>query len=185
MNSKKKVAKKVVKKSAKKVVKKKVAKKTATKKAAKKTVAKKVVKKATAKKVVKKTAAKKVVKKTAAKKVAKKTVAKKVAKKTAAKKVVKKTTTKKVAKKTVAKKNIVLSYFAPESLAVAIAGTFNNWKPSKMKKAKDGNWNISLKLVPGSYQYKLVFDGQYWETDANAPKVMDEAHNENNLLEVK
>jgi hypothetical protein len=150
----KKVAKKATKKASKKVVK-KAAKKT-TKKAAKKTV-EKAVKKA-AKKATKKNS-KKVVKK----------VAKKAAKTSVA--------------KTGAKKKVSLTYYSPDSGHVEIAGSFNSWKPQKMKKSADGVWSVSLTLPVGEYQYKYVFDGISWEVDSNAPSMNFDGV-ENNILKV-
>jgi len=156
--------------------------KKAAKKAAKK-VSKKAVKKA-AKKAVKKTAKtaapaeKKVVKK-AAKKASSK-VAKKVAKK-AVKKVAKKAATKTT--KAGAKKKVTLNYYSPDSGHVEIAGSFNDWKPQKMKKSADGVWSVSLTLPVGEYQYKYVFDGISWEVDSNAPSMNFDGV-ENNILKV-
>lgn len=141
------------------------------------------------KKVAKK-ASKKVVKKAAVKKVAtKKTLKKAASKKVAAKKVVKKAV-KKVAKKSAAKKatsrQVKFSYYSPLSGSVEIAGSFNDWVPSElpMSKSKDGLWSAKLKLAPGQYEYKFVFDGSSWECDPDSPTVESE-HGHNNVLEVK
>lgn len=50
--------------------------------------------------------------------------------------------------------------------SVAIAGTFNDWRPeaTPMIAMGDGRWLKDLVLEPGMYEYLLVVDGQ-WLTD--------------------
>ena len=148
---------------------------------------KKSAKKAAKKAVKKNVAVKKSVKKTAKKAVKKAVVAAAVDTKKPAKKAAKKVVTSKASStaKSAAKVAKVLTKFSPDSGIVEIAGNFNKWKPQKMKKYKDGNWTVELKLAPGAYQYKLVFDGDNWQTDQDAPIVMDADGNANNLLEVE
>ena len=52
---------------------------------------------------------------------------------------------------------------------VCIAGTFNDWHPSvtEMIPLGEGRWAKELTLVPGSYEYLFVVDGQ-WMTDPAA-----------------
>ncbi len=52
---------------------------------------------------------------------------------------------------------------APDAKKVFLAGTFNDWSDSDtpMTKGKDGNWNTSLHLSPGHYEYKFVIDGKW------------------------
>jgi 1,4-alpha-glucan branching enzyme len=150
--------------------------------AEKKVAAKKTVKKAAKK------ASKKVVKKVAEKAPAAK---KATTKKVAAKKTVKKTV-KKAAKKSAKKVNaqrklrtIELNYYSPESTSVEVAGTFNKWKPAKAKMTKgtDNVWTVKVELEPGNYEYKLVFDGEFWEVDPNAPIIQSDL-GPNNILQV-
>jgi len=56
---------------------------------------------------------------------------------------------------------------------VFLAGTFNDWKPDNPQYLMadddgDGTWSITVKLPPGSYQYKFVADGQ-WIKDPYSP----------------
>jgi len=56
---------------------------------------------------------------------------------------------------------------------IFLAGNFNGWNPSDEKflmKDDDGDsiWTITVKLTPGSYQYKYVVDGQ-WTKDPYSP----------------
>lgn len=87
--------------------------------------------------------------------------------------------------KKVSTKEVVVKVFSPESTIVELAGEFNNWNPSKgkMKREADGHWVIKLKLNPGTYQYKVVFDGTSWELDQQAESVMAE-HGPNSVLHV-
>lgn len=53
-----------------------------------------------------------------------------------------------------------------KAAAVAIAGSFNNWDAARnpMKRNAEGNWEVSLDLSPGDYEYRFVVDGQ-WDDD--------------------
>lgn len=54
----------------------------------------------------------------------------------------------------------------PKAIAVAIAGTFNDWRPEStpMIALGDGRWRKELVLPPGVYEYRLVVDGE-WMAD--------------------
>ncbi len=58
---------------------------------------------------------------------------------------------------------------------VAIAGSFNNWKPvalsptSSTQTPSERRWQTPLWLAPGTYSYKLVINGQHWILDPDAP----------------
>jgi 1,4-alpha-glucan branching enzyme len=47
---------------------------------------------------------------------------------------------------------------------VCVAGQFSNWKPLKMRKAKDGTWTCTVNATSSTMEYKFVIDGQ-WMTD--------------------
>ena len=63
-------------------------------------------------------------------------------------------------------KGIVFEFYAPSADDVRLAGTFNDWDPSKhrLKKSSDGRWHLSLKLKSGRYEYRYMVDGD-WEND--------------------
>lgn len=48
---------------------------------------------------------------------------------------------------------------------VILIGDFNKWNPKKHPMKGDGNgmWKKSVMLVPGSYEYKFLVDGEYKE----------------------
>lgn len=52
----------------------------------------------------------------------------------------------------------------PVAAAVAIAGTFNDWRPeaTPMVAMGQGHWLKELLLPPGSYEYLIVADGQWF-----------------------
>ncbi|MDR0516903.1 MAG: glycogen-binding domain-containing protein [Fibromonadaceae bacterium] len=106
----------------------------------------------------------------------------------AAKKPAAKTTAKadsKTASKPAAKgkdNDVEFKTFSPASGSVAVACDFNSWKPIAMKKSKDGNWSVKIKMPKGTHQYKLVFDGQYWEIDKSNPERISDAHGGENSI---
>jgi hypothetical protein len=56
---------------------------------------------------------------------------------------------------------------------IYLAGNFNNWSKDDdayLLKDDDGDsiWSITVKLAPGTYQYKYVADGK-WTQDMEAP----------------
>ena len=63
----------------------------------------------------------------------------------------------------------------PTAAAVAVAGTFNDWRPeaTPMVGVGEGRWLKELVLPPGRYEYLLVADGQ-WMPD---PEVGETAPN--------
>jgi 1,4-alpha-glucan branching enzyme len=115
-----------------------------------------------------------------------KVVAKAAAKPTKSAKTVKETVSK--AKKAAPKgktSEVEFKVFSPASDSVAIAGDFNAWKPIALKKSKSGAWSGKIKLSVGEYQYKIVFDGKYWEIDnSNPERVSDGQGGENSRLRV-
>ncbi len=54
--------------------------------------------------------------------------------------------------------------------SVAVAGTFNDWRPevTPMIALGDGRWVKDLTLPPGTYEYRLVVDGYKWVPDPEA-----------------
>jgi len=80
--------------------------------------------------------------------------------------------------------DVMFNVYSPESKSVAVAGEFNGWKPTKMKKGNDGVWNVKITIAPGAYQYKFVFDGN-WEVDQSNPdRVPDGQGGENSVKNV-
>jgi 1,4-alpha-glucan branching enzyme len=57
----------------------------------------------------------------------------------------------------------------PTARAVCIAGTFNDWQPEtkSMHSVGGGRWQKETALAPGTYEYRLVVDGE-WMADPQA-----------------
>ena len=51
----------------------------------------------------------------------------------------------------------------PTATTVCVAGTFNDWHPEAkpMNPVGGGRWRKETVLLPGSYEYRLVVDGQW------------------------
>ena len=75
-----------------------------------------------------------------------------------------------MAKEKTAKQKVTFSYEAPDAKAVLLAGDFTDWQaaPVTLKKDKSGVWKTTLSLAPGTYQYRLLVDGE-WRDDPNCP----------------
>jgi 1,4-alpha-glucan branching enzyme len=70
-------------------------------------------------------------------------------------------------------KRIHFEFASPTAEAVAIAGTFNDWKPNAtpMIALGQGRWAKDLALPPGDYEYCLIVDGQ-WTPDPQATEAV-------------
>ena len=64
---------------------------------------------------------------------------------------------------------IRIEFLHPTASKVAIAGTFNDWRPdaTQMVPVGGGRWLKELALLPGTYEYRLVVDGA-WMNDPGA-----------------
>jgi 1,4-alpha-glucan branching enzyme len=82
---------------------------------------------------------------------------------------------------------IRIEFTHPTAAAVAIAGTFNDWRPdaTRMVSLGDGRWLKELALPPGTYEYRLVVDGT-WMADPRAGETAPNPFGElNSVLKVK
>ena len=79
-----------------------------------------------------------------------------------------------------------MEFHDEQAQAVAIAGTFNDWRPeaTPMLGVGEGRWVKELVLPPGRYEYLLVVDGE-WKCDPAAPeRVPNPFGTKNSVLEV-
>lgn len=69
----------------------------------------------------------------------------------------------------VTKKKVTFELDAPDANNVYLIGTFSGWNMNAhpMKKNKDGLWKTVVNLIPGTYQYLFMVNGEYVE-DPNA-----------------
>ena len=75
----------------------------------------------------------------------------------------------------------------PDAKQVSLSGEFNGWSPNAtpMKRRADGQWETTVALAPGQYQYKFIVDGE-WVVDPVAQKnVPNECGSLNSVLEVR
>lgn len=81
--------------------------------------------------------------------------------------------------------DVTLSLFLPKAKSVGVMGAFNDWDPSRsrMERASDGTWTITLRLLPGSYEYQFFADGSRM-TDPTAPATDSEFGEANSVLTV-
>jgi 1,4-alpha-glucan branching enzyme len=91
-----------------------------------------------------------------------------------------------VAAKSDALVEVVFERYSPNSGAVDLVGSFNEWKLGKtsLKRNANGMWSTKLKLKPGSYEYKYVYDGMSYEPDPDRQQVPGPFGSANNLLVV-
>ena len=66
-------------------------------------------------------------------------------------------------------RQVHIEFIHSTASAVAIAGTFNDWRPeaTRMVLLSGGRWRKDLVLPPGRYEYLFVADGQ-WVPDPRA-----------------
>ena len=85
------------------------------------------------------------------------------------------------------RKQFSLVAHAPAAKAVSVTGEFTGWSEGgiPLSKGPGGNWQTTLTLVPGEYQYRLRVDGQ-WNDHAEARKrVPNPFGSENCVLSVR
>eukprot|EP01123_Difflugia_compressa_P005386 TRINITY_DN170_c0_g1_i6.p1 TRINITY_DN170_c0_g1~~TRINITY_DN170_c0_g1_i6.p1 ORF type:complete len:317 (-),score=102.63 TRINITY_DN170_c0_g1_i6:57-1007(-) len=76
------------------------------------------------------------------------------------------------------------TFFWPyDGNTVAIAGSFNDWRPQTLNKGPKGFY-ITIDLPPGNHQYKFVVDNRRWCYDVMRSFVVDDNGNRNNVVVV-
>ena len=73
------------------------------------------------------------------------------------------------APKAPARKRVLFSVSAEPGSKVAVSGDFNNWDPAGRPmedKNGDGNYSVTILLVPGVYEYKFIVNDT-WSIDPN------------------
>ena len=87
-----------------------------------------------------------------------------------------------------AAKAVVFTVHAEKGKTVCLAGDFNGWDPSAKKmafKARAGVYAASVKLAPGTYQYKFVIDGAWCADPENVNAVPNDQGTFNSVITVK
>jgi hypothetical protein len=83
--------------------------------------------------------------------------------------------------------NVSFCLLKPDSKRVSLCGEFNGWSAdaTPMRRKQGGNWEVTLPLRPGRYQYKFVVDGE-WLHDPNARENLPNPHGSlNSVMEVQ
>ena len=67
------------------------------------------------------------------------------------------------------RKRVTFAIDAPEANEVYVCGSFNGWELTKtpLKPDGKGGWKAQVMLVPGTYEYRLLVDGE-WTNDPQA-----------------
>ena len=65
---------------------------------------------------------------------------------------------------------------APDAREVAVAGSFNGWRPESMQMVRGagGVWSVTVPLAIGEHRYQFVVDGQRWVPDPTAQALADD-----------
>ena len=81
---------------------------------------------------------------------------------------------------------VTLSVYLPKAKSVGVMAAFNDWDATRspMKRQADGNWTITLRLPPGSYEYQFLTNGNTRMTDPLAPATDSEFGEANSVLTV-
>ena len=71
----------------------------------------------------------------------------------------------------------------PSAHEICLAGSFNDWDPARtrLRRTDDGTWATDLALAPGTYEYRLVVDGQ-WMPDPNSSRSAPNPYGELNSV---
>jgi len=64
------------------------------------------------------------------------------------------------------RRKVTFSLTSSDAKEVILMGDFNQWNPKvhPMKKNKNGGWEKMTFLLPGTYEYRFMVDGQ-WKND--------------------
>ncbi len=82
-------------------------------------------------------------------------------------------------------KKVIFHLQWPYAKEVSVAGTFNNWDPSKDRlKENAKGWKLSKYLDPGTYEYRFVVDGIWVDDPAAKNRRPTHYGCENCILEV-
>lgn len=78
---------------------------------------------------------------------------------------------------------VLIEYHDGTARKVCIAGSFNDWRPDglDMINLGSGKWAKELLLPPGTYEYRLVVDGE-WKTDPSVQQTVPTPFGETNGL---
>ncbi len=72
-----------------------------------------------------------------------------------------------------------------DSKRIYLAGSFNNWQPGKLAMQRTATgWVLPLYLAEGTYTYRFIADGEWFEDPANSNKLPNEFNEFNSVLQI-
>ena len=79
-----------------------------------------------------------------------------------------------------------IEYVNPQATSVFIVGTFNDWHPTvtEMLNLGEGRWAKELTLTSGTYEYRLVVDGQWMADPACRNSIPNPFGERNSILTI-
>lgn len=82
------------------------------------------------------------------------------------------------------KKRVTLVAPITGASEVIATGDFSGWSAEgvRLKRRRDGRWSATLQLSPGSYEYRLLVDGHWWNNPACEHRSGNPYGSENDLL---
>jgi hypothetical protein len=78
-----------------------------------------------------------------------------------------------------------ITYLATHAKKVELSGDFDRWRPVAMKQTRDGIWEVSLPLAPGTYRVNVRIDGGRWLPPAGLPQAEDDFNGAVGVLVVR
>jgi hypothetical protein len=78
-----------------------------------------------------------------------------------------------------------ITYLAAHAKKVELSGDFDRWRPVSMKQTRDGIWEVSLPLAPGTYRVNVRVDGGRWLPPAGLPQAEDDFNGSVGVLVVR
>ncbi len=84
------------------------------------------------------------------------------------------------------KGRVVFSLEAPEAKEAFLVGNFNDWNTKKhpMRRDKKGDWEKTVMLSPGTYEYKFFVDGEWWNDPRNQALSQNDFGTQNNVMTI-
>lgn len=81
---------------------------------------------------------------------------------------------------------VLFQFTRPEAAAVRLVGDFNNWDEAGLAMQQDskGVWRATLFLPHGSYQYRFLSDGEWFEDPKNTEKIVNPFGERNSIIRV-
>jgi 1,4-alpha-glucan branching enzyme len=71
--------------------------------------------------------------------------------------------------------------------SVLLAADFTDWRKSAipLKKQRDGVWRVTASLIPGTYHYRFVVDGEWRDDPTCEVRVQNPFGTQNDVVQVR